>query len=142
MYVLHCHIFEQTIKNYSRMVLKKIALDSLSLIHQIVNKIEIPWKKKKNTLKLSFHIKLTTYKQKKPCPLRKMIWIPDQVPSSKFTVSKFIGPPWFREVSTVKDGIKIPKYSYIFPNLRKSIIIKYTKICGKENRRDWNTIQF
>ena len=72
MYVLHCHIFEQTVKNYSRMVLKEITLDSLLLIHRIVNKIEIPWKLK-NTLKLSFHIKLITYKQKKSCPLRKMI---------------------------------------------------------------------
>ena len=41
---LHCHIFEQTVKNYSKMVLKEITLNSLLLNHRILNKIETPWK--------------------------------------------------------------------------------------------------
>ena len=147
MYALHCHSFEQTVKNYSRMVLKEITLDSLLLLHRNTNKIEIP-RKLKNTLKLNFHIKLTTYKQKKHnlwgkwyeylirCPLVFQNWVGIR----KFTVFKFIGSPWFKEVSTLKDGIKISRYSYIFQNLKKPITIKYAKICGKGNWGDWNVI--
>ena len=44
MCVLHCHIFEQTVKNYSRIELKEITLDTLLLLHRNTKKIEIPWK--------------------------------------------------------------------------------------------------